>query len=581
MRGQALAEVGGDWRDIISPQSFVQRQRGEYEYPNLDLFCATFNQAGERTVGASPYYGNQHLLYGFLQDDWKFRPNLSVNLGLNYVYQQVPFTARLQTVNSISSVPGLITFGEPKAQKKNFAPRVGLAYSPDFQSGWLHRIFGNPDQSSIRASFAMAYDTIVYNLYILSLAPQFNQTIDVGTNFPGTPLVTPNFLANGGIPPTVLPGATTDPAAARAATSAWIPDQQVPYSLSWGLTYQREFHKNYALEVRYLGSRGVHLPSQNRINIQDQVFDGAGGFLPTFLTAPSQTDIDAPTTSLDDIQARSNILLQYLAAGFTSPIAAFLANGNSTYHAGSASLTRRFEKGLQFSAAYTWSHLIDDTTAEVFSTVLSPRRVQDFQNLAPEKADSALDHRQRFVVSGLYDIPFFKKSDNHFARTFLGGVSMAATLTFESGEKATVLSGLDSNLNGDPAADRTIVNLGGWRILSSLVTPLFRTCTAGFNPDGSCVTPDAPADRWLSGHESERSVYSGGSSAHCRTLVAIRCSCRRFRIWISRSSKNFGIGEGAKKINSARTYTTPSITRNTFPDQSTCRTDCDNRRGPD
>src|SRR6266566_1901497 len=70
------------------------------------------------------------------------------------------------------------------------------------------------------------------------------------------------------------------------------------------------------------------------------------------ISAPSQTSIDAMTTSLADIQARSNILPQYLAAGFTSPIAAFLANGNSHYHAGSAELTKRLSSGLQFSAAY-------------------------------------------------------------------------------------------------------------------------------------------------------------------------------------------------------------------------------------
>jgi len=489
--GRHAFKFGVDWRDIISPQSFVQRQRGEYEYPNIDLFLRDVQPSfGERTVGASPYYGNQHLLYGFVQDDWKVRPRLTLNLGLNYVYQQVPFTARLQTINAISSVPGLITFDEPKAQKKNFAPRVGIAYAPDFQTGMLHRIFGTQEQTSIRASFAMAYDTIVDNLYILSLAPQFNQTIDVGTNFPGTPLVTPNFLANGGIPPNVLPGATTDPAAARAATSAWIPDQQVPYSLSWGLTLQREFHRNYALEIRYLGSRGIHLPTQNRINIQDRVFDAPGGFLPTFFSTPSQATIDSLGTSLADIQGRSNILPAYLNAGFTSPIVGFLSNGNSTYHAGSASLTRRFSDGFLLSAAYTWSHLIDDSTAEVFSTVLSPRRVQDFQNMTAEKADSALDRRQRFVVSTLYDLPFFAKSSNHFARTFLGGISMAGTLTFETGEQATVLSGIDANLNGDPAPDRAIINPSGTANVSSLVTPLLQTCTA-FNSDGTCATPDA------------------------------------------------------------------------------------------
>jgi hypothetical protein len=274
----------------------------------------------------------------------------------------------------------------------------------------MHRIFGDADKSSIRGSFAMAYDTIVDNLYILSLAPQFNQTIDVGTNFPGTPLVTPNFLANGGIPLSVRSSGTLSAADARAATSAFIPDQQVPYSLSWGLTYQREFHSDWALEVRYLGSRGVHLPTQNRINIQDRVFDGAGGSLPTLLTKPSQAAIDAMTTTLADIKSRPNIIPAYANAGFTGPVVGFLANGNSNYESGSASLTRRFSKGFQMSAAYTWSHLIDDTTAEVFSTVLSPRRVQDFQNLQNEKADSALDRRHRFVVTSLYELPFFKNS---------------------------------------------------------------------------------------------------------------------------------------------------------------------------
>ena len=545
--GRHSLKFGVDWRNIISPQSFVQRQRGEYEYPNLDLFLRDVQPSfGERTVGASPYYGNQHLFYTFAQDDWKVRPNFTLNLGLNYVYQQVPFTARQQTLNSIASVPGLLEFTEPKAQKKNFAPRVGLAYAPNFHSGMLHRVFGGQDQSSIRASFAMAYDTIVDNLYILSLPPQFNQTIDVGTNFPGTPLVTPNFLATGGIPPTFNAGSNTDPVAARAATSAFIPDQQVPYSISWGLTYQREFRKNLALELRYLGSRGIHQPTQNRINIQDRVVAGAGGSLPTFLSAPSQASIDSLPTSLADIQARSNILPQYLAAGFTSPIAAFLANGNSHYHAGSAELTKRLSSGLQFSAAYTWSHLIDDSTAEVFSTVLSPRRAQDFQNMTQEKADSALDHRQRFAASALYDLPFFTKSNNRLTRTFLGGVSLAATVSFEKGEKATVLSGIDSNLNGDPAADRSIINPDGLANTSSLVTPLLRSCTS-FNVDGSCVTPDSQRIvGYLAANPGAQYIQTGLgalSNSGRNTLLLPAIQNVDFSIF-----KNFGIGEGTKKI---------------------------------
>ena len=544
--GRHSIKFGVDLRNIISPQSFVQRQRGDYEYPNLDLYLRDVQPSfGERTVGASPYYGNQQIFYAFGQDDWKVRPNLALNLGVNYVYQQVPLTARQQTLNAIASVPGLLEFNEPKAQKGNFAPRVGVAYAPNFKSGVMHRVFGDADESSIRASFAMAYDTIVDNLYILSLPPQFNQTIDVGTNFPGTPLVTPNFLANGGIPPNVLPGATADPEAARAATSAFIPDQQVPYSISWGLTFQREFRKNWALEVRYLGSRGIHLLTQNRINIQDRVVDGVGGNLPTFLSTPTQAAIDSLPTTLADIQSRSNILPQYLAAGFTSPIAAFLSNGNSTYHAGSASLTKRLSSGLQFSTAYTWSHLIDDSTAEVFSTVLSPRRAQSFQNMTPEKADSALDHRQRFVAAALYDLPFFKKS-NGLAHTFLGGISLAGTVSFEKGERATVLSNIDSNLNGDPAADRAIINPNGVANTSSLVTPLLRSCTA-FNPDGSCGTPDAARIvGYLAADPNAQYIQTGlGALSNAGRNTLLLPPIQNVDLTLF---KNFAIGEGSKKI---------------------------------
>ncbi|HKE57800.1 MAG TPA: carboxypeptidase regulatory-like domain-containing protein, partial [Pyrinomonadaceae bacterium] len=91
---QHSIKFGVDWRNIISPQSFVQRSRGDYQYPNLDLFLRDIQPSfGERTVGASPYYGNQHLFYAFGQDDWRIRPRLTLNLGVNYVYQQVPLTA--------------------------------------------------------------------------------------------------------------------------------------------------------------------------------------------------------------------------------------------------------------------------------------------------------------------------------------------------------------------------------------------------------------------------------------------------------------------------------------------------------
>src|SRR5262249_23487469 len=174
LHGTHSFRFGGDFRKLISPQSFVQRARGDYEYNTSDLFFRDIapDFLGQRSVGSSAFYGDQILLFAFGQDDWRFRPNLTFNLGLSDVYQQDPFGARQQKLNGIASVPGLMTFDEPKTQKTNFAPRLGLAWSPNYSSGYLGRIFGGPEKSSIRASFQMAYDVIFDNLPILSVPPQ-------------------------------------------------------------------------------------------------------------------------------------------------------------------------------------------------------------------------------------------------------------------------------------------------------------------------------------------------------------------------------------------------------------------------
>jgi hypothetical protein len=129
-KGAHSFKFGGDFRKLISPQSFVQRQRGDYEYNSTDLFLRDIapDQLGERSVGASAYYGDQRMLFSFAQDDWRIRPNITLNLGLSHVYEQLPFSARQQTINSIASVPGVLVFGEPKSQKTNFAPRIGVAW---------------------------------------------------------------------------------------------------------------------------------------------------------------------------------------------------------------------------------------------------------------------------------------------------------------------------------------------------------------------------------------------------------------------------------------------------------------------
>jgi hypothetical protein len=497
--GNHSFKFGVDTRRIISPQSFVQRQRGDYQYNSTEQFLLdrSPDALAERTVGESPYYGNQWLVFPYAQDEWRFRPNWTLTAGLAYSYQQMPFGARQQSLNAISSVPGLIDFRAPKEQKTNFAPRIGLAYAPNFSSGLLGRLFGNANQTSIRAGFTMAYDIIFDNLYILSLPPQFNQTrqVDPSANLSG-------FLASGGIPPTPT-GGITNPAVARASTSSYIPDQKVPYSLSYSLSMQRQLARDYAVEVRYLGTRGVHLLTQNRLNVQSRIEQSS---LPTFFNAPSAAQLSGLGLTLGDILARPQFVPAYANAGFNAqPLVAFLSNGYSTYDAGSVQLTKRFSRGFDIIAAYTYSKFIDNSTAELFSTVLSPRRAQDFQNITNEKGPSAYHRPHRFTFGGNFEFPFFR-IENRVMRALFGGFTISPVYTYERGGFATARSGVDANLNGDSAGDRAIYNPNGTSNTASLVRAVDRTgATVAF---GSASTvayiANDPSARFIQARQGSR-----------------------------------------------------------------------------
>jgi len=458
VKGAHTLKFGVDFRKLIAPQSFTQRARGDYDWGTLEGYLLDqVPDFAERTTGNFEYYGDQTQLGLFANDDFKIRPHFTINIGLRYERTTVPYAERLQTVNAISSVPGLITFGQPKVFNKGFEPRIGFAWAP-----------GTRGNTSIRGGFGMSYDQLFDNLGLLSMPPQFQQTVDVG----GLSAYN-KFLQNGGIKPTASAGALSQEDA-RAYTGSYIPDQKPPKAIQWNLGVQHVFREDYTIEVRYLGTRGLSLPIQNRLNVQSVVTPQNA--LPVYLTAPSQTTLNGLTSTLAKLNAAYNnygfFLPQYMNAGFWSNIVAFMPWGNSTYHGLATQVTRRFRNGLQFMGAYTWSHNIDDSTAEVFSTVTTPRRAQDFRNMRGERSDSALDHRQRFTFTTIYDLPFFKHDSNWFMKNLVGNWEFAPIFTYQTGTWATTQSMIDANLNGDNAGDRTIVNPAGTVNVGSNVTAL-------------------------------------------------------------------------------------------------------------
>ena len=365
-------------------------------------------------------------------------------------------------------------------------PRIGFAYSP-----------GTSGNTSIRGGFGMGYDVLYDNIGTLSRPPQIGSTV----NCPAGPCQTP-FLANGGIPPEVSTGITIlTQAEARAATSSYLPEHvQYPYAESWNFGIQHVF-KSYTAEVRYVGSRGVHLDTQNILNLVTYVTPTNS--LPTYLSAPSQAQLDALPVTLDgpgglldqSYYCVTTCLIDapYLNAGFTSPITGFMPWASSTYHGLQAQVQRRMTNGLQFQAAWTWSHTIDNATADFFSTVISPRRPQDFRNLAAERGNSLLDHAHRVTIQVAYDVPWFAHDSNWLKKNLLGNYEFIPVFTWESGQWATVQSSVDANLNGDSAPDRAIFNPAGQKGVGSDVSGL--TNSSGYtvaylanNPNAQYIT---------------------------------------------------------------------------------------------
>jgi hypothetical protein len=152
---------------------------------------------------------------------------------------------------------------------------------------------------------------------------------------------------------------------------------------------------------------------------------------------------------------------------------AFVPRGWSSYHGLQAGLTRRFTHGLTFQSAYTWSHTIDNSTADFHTSDITPRRPQDFFNFASEKSNSALDRAQRFTLAMIYELPFFK-GGNWLMKNVVGNWSFSPVYTYETGEWVTVQAQRDANLNVDSAGDRVILNPAGIRGTGTDVTALCR-----------------------------------------------------------------------------------------------------------
>src|SRR2546429_358585 len=436
-RGKHTFKFGGEYNHFIYLQFFLPRSNSDNQYNTADAFINDVlpDNPGRtlRNAGTGSFLGTQSLFAGFAQDDFKFSPRLTVNLGLRYEYWTNPVGSSTQILNAVSNVPGVITFGNPKTDKNNFGPRVGFAYDPTGRG-----------KMSIRGGFGMAYDVKFQNFASITLPPQLQSELDPNSACTLTPqpgwCTTPGnagFLQLGGLPQTYIP--PTGQAGARALTTSFIDDTVMPKILTWSLGVQHELARNTSVEVRYLGTRGLELPVQFRRN-RESAFDARIAPLPTFFKAsdiPTSFTASTPTdTPFNNFNSNIYSQLPCKTGGGICPFTANVTSdppfGSSIYHAGSVNFTQRARHGLTFNANYTYAHTIDNSTNEFFTSLLNPRRAQDTNRINEDRGNSDLDVRHKFALSLIYQVPNVK-SDSRWVKTLVNGFNIGSVFLAQTG----------------------------------------------------------------------------------------------------------------------------------------------------
>ena len=402
----------------------------------------------------------------YAQDEWRFRPNLTLYYGLRYSYFGAPIdkNGRLSNfdpalyslatapqvtgagnrvvgtgnfcdgmiVNSQNvqtapngCVPAASPFGQAvvKAPKNDFQPRVGLAWDP-FKKG----------KTSIRTGYGIYYDQVLNGTYEQNIGrnPPYQNTISVSaSSFPvGT---TPPSLDQ-----PIPPGQSVGPVASLAALSvlAIQPNWKDPYMQHWSLEIQQQFGAKTMLSVGYFGSKGTHLIGAFELDelppgfaLNSRCATGSNTLqTANVTTVPCQT----PGTYFGGTGGVSSNILDQIRPyrGYRS-INMITPQFNSNYHSLQTFLTRRFGSTSQLNVAYTWAKNLTDNQND------RSNAPEDSYNIRLDRGRATLDRRHIFTANYIYDLPFFYKR-NDLAGRVLGGWEMSGIVTLQSGLPFTV-----------------------------------------------------------------------------------------------------------------------------------------------
>jgi hypothetical protein len=472
VHGQHTLKLGGEFRYLQINERNVCAPNGDFTFDGTvtgvdfadyllgaPTAAAGYNQCSMQFLDSRTRYGGA---YG--QDSWKVKPNLTLNLGLRWEVSMPWYDTqgKIETIvpgeqsTQFPTAPlGWVVPGDPGIPKtlsptnyNNFAPRLGLAYSPDFTDGILGKIFGGPGKSSIRAAYGIYYTSIEdlnlfyevgdapYGLYWVTTTPvmfeepwldrQNGQS--VGQRFPFT-FPVPGSPAN----KTLNYFATYGPINGSPGYSI---HNQLPYAEHINFSIQRELSRSTVLTVAYVGTEGHKLISTIDANPGSPALCmqlNAEGATPTCgpngegitYTLPSGKQVIGTRTSLPAPGFGSG-------DGYTSNVA------NSNYNAGEITVERK-AADVTFLAAYTYAKAIDDASG--FGDDIN------FTNYRLSRSLSAYDITNNFVASYTWAVPF-DRAFGSLPKRLTQGWNVNGITRFSSGFPINISQGGDVDLYG-------------------------------------------------------------------------------------------------------------------------------------
>ena len=413
VRGNHGLKFGGEYRRELNDNNLNGASRPLYTFAGL------FNFANDAPlfyqINADPETGGvanaqRHFRsssYGlFFQDDWKVRPNLTLNLGLRYEYFGVLKEKNDQVANFVFGPGGGLVGSrvEPTSQlynpdRNNFAPRIGFAYSP--------ASFDLQEKLVLRGGFGISYNRIPEVVFANTRGnPPFfarfqiccgTAATDFGSPFAGGQILyalgsstSPfSFPANPALALGIDP-VTGAPPNRTVEIYGSLPDTPTAYVYAYSLEAQ------YALPFRLTATLGYQGSSSHKlIRLVNQLF------------------------------VQPVIPANFFAFAVFIPT----PDVNANYNAMNARLTRRFGRGFQFDVLYRWAKSIDTLSNEGPGAETNQTFPQD---LRQERGPSDFDVRHNLNISGLWDVPLFRNRRD-FVGKALGGWQIDGIVTAHTG----------------------------------------------------------------------------------------------------------------------------------------------------